>query len=76
MADIAGIRYLQSVSRRRSHKVKRVAPHVHVGDGLLDLRHVASDALTTLATHFVMGMLLDGWCVRAVRRIWTVTIEA
>ena len=56
--------------------MKGVAPHVHVGDGLLDLRHVASDALTAWAAYFVMSMLLDGQCVRAVRRIWAVTIEA
>jgi len=75
MADIAGVRNFQSVSRRRSDEVKRVAPHVHIGDRLLDLRHVASDALVALATCFVMRVLLDGWGVRAVRRSRAMTIE-
>jgi hypothetical protein len=44
-----------------STKVKRVAPHVHVGDRLLDLRHVASDTLASLPTYFVMRVLLDRW---------------
>ena len=53
-----------------------VAPHVHVGDGLFNLRHVASNALTAFATDLVMRMLLDGRCTRAVRRIWAMTIQA
>ena len=56
--------------------MKGVAPHVHVGDGLLDLRHVAAYALTAFASDVVMRMLLDRRCARAIRRIWTVTIEA
>ena len=56
--------------------MKRVAPHVHVGDRLLDLRHVASDALVALATCFVMRVLLDCRRVRTIRRIRAVTIEA
>ena len=76
MADIAGVRNFQSVSRRRSDEAKRVATHVHVRDRLLDLRHVASDTLVARATHFMMRVLLDCWCVRATRRIRTVTIEA
>jgi len=76
MTDIAGVRNLQSVRRRRSNEVERMAPHVHVGDRLLDLRHVASDALVALATCFVMRVLLYCWRVRAVRRIRAVTIEA
>jgi hypothetical protein len=56
--------------------MKRVAAYVHVGDCLLDLRHVTGDALVALATYSVMGVLLDRWRVRAVRRIRAVTIEA
>ena len=52
-----------------------MAPHIHVGDGLLDLRHVARDALTTFASNLMMGMLLDGRCARAVWRIWAMTIQ-
>ena len=56
--------------------MKRVASHVHVGYRLLDLRHVASDALVALATCFVVRVLLDRRRVRPVRRIRAVTIEA
>lgn len=56
--------------------MKRVAPHVHVGDRLLDLRHVASDALAALASCFVMSVFLDRRGVRAVWRIRAVTIQA
>ena len=76
MAYVAGVRNLQSVSRCRSDEVKRVAPHVHVAYRLLDLRHVASDALVALATCFVMRVLLDRWRMRAIRRIRAVAIEA
>ena len=76
MADIAGVRNFQSVSRRRSDEVKRVAPHIHIRNRLLDLRHVASDALATLATYFVMRVLLNRRRVRTIRRIRAVTIEA
>ena len=76
MADIAGVRNFQSVSRRRSDEAKRMAPHVHVGYRLFDLRHVASDTFVALTTHFVMRVLVDGWRARAVGRIRAVTIEA
>ena len=76
MADIAGVRNFQCVSRSRSYEVKRVALHVHVRYRLLDLRHMASDALVSLATYFVMRVLLDCWRVRTVRRVRAVTIEA
>ena len=56
--------------------MKRVAPHVHIRDGLLDLRHVASDALIAGAACFVMGVFLDRGCMRAIRRTRAVTIEA
>ena len=76
MADIAGVRNLQSLSRCRCDEAERMAPHVHVGDRLLDLRHVASDALAALATYFVMRVLLNRRRVRTIRRIRAVTIEA
>ena len=76
MAYIAGVRNLQSVSRRRSHKVKRVAPYVHVGDCLLDLRHVAGDALAALASRFVMRVFFYRRGVRAIRRTWAMAIQA
>lgn len=76
MADIAGIRNFQRICRRRSDEVKRVAPHIHVGDRLLDFGHVTSDALTTLAPRFVMRVFLNGWRVRTVWRIRAMTVQA
>lgn len=55
--------------------MKRVAPHVHIGDCLLDLRHVAGDAFAALASRFVMRVFLDGCGMRAVRRIRAVAIQ-
>ena len=75
MADIAGVRNFQSVSRRRSDEVKRVAPHIHISDRLLDLRHVASDALAALASRFVMRVFFDRRGVRAIRRTRAVAIQ-
>ena len=76
MAYIAGIRNLHSVSRRRSDEMKSVAPHVHVGDCLLDLRHVGGDALAALASRFVMRVFFDRRGVRAIRRTRAVAIQA
>lgn len=76
MANITGVRDLQSVARCRSDESKRVARHVHVGDRLLDLRHVARDAIIALATRVVMGVLLDRRSVGTVRRVRAVTIQA
>ena len=47
-----------SRSRRRD-ETERVAAHVHVGDRLCDLRHVAGDALAARAAGLVMRVLLD-----------------
>ena len=46
------------------------------GDGLLDLRHVAGDAVAARAAARVMRVLLDAWRMRAVRRVRTVTGQA
>ena len=75
MANIAGIRNLQGISRRWSDKMKSVAPHVHVGDCLLDLWHVAGDALAALASRLVMGVFFDRRCVRAIGRTRAMAIE-
>src|SRR4051794_35644487 len=41
---IAGIRDLLGFTRRGTHKLESVAPHVHVSDRLGDHWHVARDA--------------------------------
>ena len=53
-----------------------MAPDVHIRDCLLDLRHMASHALASLTSRFVMCVLLDCWCIRTVGRAWAVAIEA
>lgn len=76
MANIAGIRNFQSVGGCRSDETKGVTAHVHVGYRLLDLRHMAGNALIALAACFVVCVLLYGRRVGAVRRVRAVTIEA
>ena len=39
--------------------MKGMAAHVHVRDRLLDLWHVAGNAIVALTTYFVMRVLLD-----------------
>ena len=76
MAYVTGIRNLQSISRRRSDEMKRMAPHIHIGYRLLDLRHVASDAFAALAACFMMRVFLDRRRARSIWRIRAVTIQA
>src|SRR6202020_10506 len=41
MADVARVRDLQAIGPRRINEGEGVAAHIHVGDRLLDRRHVA-----------------------------------
>ena len=72
MAGVACIRDFECVGLHRCHKMKRMTAHVDVRDGLLDLRHVTSDALTARAISFVVSVCLDRHRVRAVLRVWSV----
>ena len=44
--------------------------------GLLDFRHVAGHAFAARAARLVMRVLLDSGCMRSVRRIWAVALQA
>ena len=66
MADIAGIGHLQCVGRARRDELEGVATHVHVVDGLFDLRHVTCDALIAGTAGLVMRVRLDGGRMRTV----------
>ena len=76
MADIARIRDFQAVGSVRIDEVERVASDIHIGDGLLDLWHVAGNALTAGAPNRVMGMLLDRRGMRPILSVWPVTCQA
>ena len=57
----ARIRNLELIAHRRSDELERVAAHVDVGDGLLDLRHVAGDAFAAGAAALMMRVIFDAW---------------
>src|ERR1700726_3218912 len=57
MAGGAGIRNSGLLRLRRRNKAKRMRAHKIALDGLLDLRHVARDALAACAPFCMMGML-------------------
>ena len=60
----------------RRDEPERVAADVHVGDGLLDLRHVAGHAFAARAAALVMRVILERGRVRAVRRAGTMARRA
>ena len=64
------------VRHRGRNELERVAADVHVGDGLLDLRHMATHALISGRTGFVMRVSFDGGGVGPVGRRGTVTGQA
>jgi len=66
VARIAGVRHLQPLGFGRSDESERVAPHVHVCDGLLDPGHMAVDTFISGGSWLMVGMLPDGCCTRAV----------
>ena len=55
------------VGHRRCDEAEGVGADVDVGDGRLDLRHVAGDALATKRAFLVVRVLLDRGRARAVR---------
>ena len=66
VARIAGIRHLQPIGFRGRDEPERVAPHIHVGDGLLDPGHMAVDALASGGSGLMVRVLRNGRCMRAV----------
>ena len=63
----AGIRNLVDVGHRGRNKAKSVTPDVHIGDSLLNFRHVAGDTFIACASGLVMSMFF--YC-RRVRPVW------
>ena len=63
---IAGIWHLQPLGFRGRDKPERVAPHIHVGDGLLDPGHVAVDTFISCGSWLMVRVLCNGRCMRAV----------
>jgi len=49
MADVARIGNFQRVGVRRTDELKRVTAHMDIGDGLLNLRHMAGHTLAAFA---------------------------
>src|SRR5215217_4272999 len=58
VARDARVRNLVQLCRRGRDEFETVAPHVHVGDGLLDLWHVTLHALAAAAARGVMCVCL------------------
>ena len=76
MARVAGIGHLQRFRSGRRDELEGMGPHVGVGELLLNLRHVASDAFIPGASGGVMRVRLNGGRVGAVRRFWAVAFHA
>ncbi len=60
----------------RGDEFKRVCANVHIGDGLLDLRHMAGHAFVAGTSGRVVRMRFDRRRVRAVRRIRAMAFQA
>ena len=73
MTDGAGVRNFQSVGLAGRDEMERMTTHIHVGDGLFDLGHVAGDALAPRAADFMMGVLLYAGGMGAILRVRSVT---
>lgn len=73
MATIAGV---WNTGRRGEDEAERVAADVDVGNGLLNLRHMACHALVSTASGFVVGVLLEGRSARTVGRTRSVALQA
>ena len=76
MANVAGIGNLVGVRLRRRNEAEGVGVDIHVRDRLLDLRHVAGDALAARAARLVMRVFGDGGGMRPILRVRPVTREA
>jgi hypothetical protein len=76
MAHIAGIRNSKHVRLCGRDELECVCANVHISDRLLDLRHVASDALISWAIGLVMCMGFDARSVRTIGCVGAVTVQA
>jgi hypothetical protein len=76
MADITSVRNFEAVGPLRIDEVEGMAAYVHVRERLLDLGHMAGDALTARAAGGVMCVLLDRRGMRTVLRVRPMTGHA
>jgi len=76
MANIASVRNIECFSASRTDEAKSMGADIDVGERLRDRRHVAADAFISRAAGFVVRVFFNSFCVRPVRRIRTVAIQA
>jgi hypothetical protein len=67
---------VEPLGLRRKDEPKAVTADVEVGDGLLDLRHVARHALASFTAAVVISLLLECRRVQTVRRTRAVALQA
>lgn len=60
MANVAGVGNLVGVGLRRRNEAEGVGVDIHVRNRLLDLWHMAGDALAARAARLVMRVFLNG----------------
>ena len=75
VAEVTGIGNLEGLCFARGDKAEGVAADVLIGDRLLDLRHMASDALAAGAAWLMMSVLFEGCGVGSDLRVRTMAIE-
>jgi hypothetical protein len=62
-----GIRNFVGLCPCRRNEPERMASHVHIRDGLFNLRHVARNTLAACAPGLVMRVLVESRRMRSVR---------
>ena len=67
VAGVTGVGHLQRFSPGGRDEAKRMAAHIHAGDCLFDLRHMAGDALAARTAILVVRVFFDSCCARTVR---------
>ena len=75
MAACTRIGNLQLFAHRWRNELERVAAHIHIGDGLLNFRHVAGDAFTARASLRVVRVLFERSHTGSIWRVRCVTVE-
>ena len=76
MTHDARVRDLRALRDLRRDEPERVAPDVHVAEGLLDLRHVTAHALAARRSRGVVGVRLERRGARSVRPAGIVALRA
>ena len=66
MTQVARIRNFQRIAFRRRNELKGMSTYINVRDCLFDLWHMTRHAFATRAARRMMGVRLEGGCVRTV----------